>query len=57
MKHNEMRNQNAISVFHSVIKGNHSVEDIIKDTNLSHVTVKNTGSLMAENRILNIYKQ
>lgn len=57
MKHIEMRNQNAISVFHSVLKGNHSVEDIIKDTGLSHVTVKNAGSLLAENRIFNSYKQ
>jgi hypothetical protein len=57
MKHNEMRNQNAISVFHSVLNGNHSVEDIIKDTGLSHVTVKNAGSLLAENRIFNSYKQ
>jgi hypothetical protein len=57
MKHNEMRNKNAIEVFHSVLKGNHSVEDIINDTHLCHVTVKNVGSLMSENRIFNAYKQ
>ncbi len=57
MKHEEMRNQNAINIFNSVKIGKTSVEEIMNDTGLSHVTVKDIGNLLCENKILISYKQ
>ena len=55
MKHTELRNQNALILFKSVKKGNTTVEEIMKDTGFSHVTVKKLGKLLTDNRILKLY--
>lgn len=57
MKHDAMRNSNALRIFNSVKNGNTSVEEIMEDTGLSHVTVKDIGKLLTENRIFKAYTQ
>jgi len=55
MKHNEMRNQNAIKILDAVRYKGLTIEEIMAKTDLSHVTVRKIGNLLCDKKYLQTY--
>ncbi len=55
MKHNDMRNKNALNIFNLVIHKGLSIDELTNKTGLSHVTVRNIGNLLCSRKYLQSY--
>lgn len=55
MKHNDMRNKNAVAILECVKEKGLSIEDIKSETGLSHVTVRKIGNMLSDMKYLKTY--